>query len=123
MIRMNNNELPMALPDQFSSCYLRSSKVPAMANCISQLLNGKYSEVENPKIKKGRRFEKYKKAEGKKKMDKHQWIGQFEVEKQLQIFDGEMDESPINNATKIYEKEQKREEYKSEQIIFEKFLN
>jgi hypothetical protein len=76
-----------------------------MAKCISQLLNGKYPEVENAQIKKGRRFEKYKKVEGKRKRDDDNWIGQFQVEKKPAVNE-EMDKSQLRKTTKIYRKDE-----------------
>jgi hypothetical protein len=92
-----------------------------MAKCISQLLSGKYQIVEKPKVEKtrivkGRRFEKYKKVEGKRKRDedkwgRDKWIGQFQVEKEAAI-DEEMNKSPMRKATKIYEADED-ENYKA----------
>ncbi|KAF7633318.1 hypothetical protein Mgra_00007297 [Meloidogyne graminicola] len=42
--KINSNELPQQLPDNFSKCFLKTESIPSMIKCISQLLEGKFNE-------------------------------------------------------------------------------
>ena len=83
IFRMNTNELPSKLPSKFTQCYLNAQEVPAMAKCVTKLLQNKFDAQKKSKdVAESERFQKYKTGQTSDGNDEKQaWIGQFRVKK------------------------------------------